>query len=145
MANRVSFPRLFLFISSTLFCLLGSNISSAQAQQVVKMRFVWDFVPSSGAAYLNICDDPRFNINESTGGCAEINVLNSNVTTNRTRTRLVTDRLKAGQEYKACIVADNTFSNRQGRWIDCVIFVARDGQTIDLSLSSNRARYVGQP
>lgn len=110
------------------------------------MRFVWDFVPSSGgAAYLNICNDPKFNINESTGGCASINVLNSNVTTNRGRTRLVTDRLKSGQEYKVCIVADNTFSNRQGRWIDCIDFVARDGQTINLSLASNRARYVGQP
>lgn len=139
------FPQLCLLTSSTLFGLLASNIGLAQAQQVVKMRFVWDFVPSSGAAYLNICDDPRFNINERTGGCANINVLNSNVTTNRDRTRLVANRLKAGQGYKACIVADNTFSNRQGRWIDCVDFVARDGQTINLSLASNRARYVGQP
>ena len=139
------FPQLCFLISSTLFGLLASTTDSAQAQQVVRMRFVWDFVPSSGAAYLNICNDPRFNINERTGGCANINVLNSNVTSNRDRTRLVTDRLRSGQEYKVCIVADNTFNNRQGRWIDCVDFVARDGQTINLSLASNRARYVGQP
>lgn len=131
--------------SSVLLTFLLSNTGQSKAQEVVKMRFVWDFVVSSGAAYLNICDDPKFNINESTGGCADINVLNSNVTTNRSRTRLVSDRLKSGQEYKVCIVADNTFSNRKGRWIDCIDFVATNGQTINLTLSKNSARYVGQP
>jgi hypothetical protein len=122
---------------------LSSFIGQAQAQQVAKMRFVWDFTPSSGAVYLNICSDPKFNINERTGGCAEIDILNSNVTKNRDRTRLVTDRLKFGQQYKACLVADNTFSDKQGRWIDCVDFAAVEGQTI--SFSMGRARYVGTP
>jgi hypothetical protein len=131
--------------SSVLLTFLLSNTGQSKAQEVVKMRFVWDFVVSGGAAYLNICDDPKFNINESTGGCADINVLNSNVTTNRARTRLVSDRLKSGQEYKVCIIADNTFSNRKGRWIDCIDFVATNGRTINLTLSKNSARYVGQP
>ncbi len=135
--------RFGILSGSALLISLSSGMGQAEAQQVVKMRFVWDFTPASGAAYLNICSDPNFNINERTGGCANINVLNSNVTTNRDRTRLVTDRLKAGQAYKACIVADNTFSNKQGRWIDCVNFAARDGQTITFSLG--RAQYVGAP
>lgn len=125
------------------FICLTNNFNSVQAQEVVKMRFVWDFVPSSGAAYFNICSDPKININAQTGGCAEINVLNQNVTANKSRTKLVTDRLKEGESYKACIVADNTFSDKRGRWIHCVDFVARNGQTISLSI--HRANQVGNP
>jgi hypothetical protein len=125
------------------FICLTNNLIPAQAQQVVKMRFVWNFVPSSGAAYLNICSDPEINRNAQTGGCAEINVLNENVTANKSRTKLVTDRLKEGVPYKACIVADNTFSDKRGRWIDCVDFVATNSKTISFSI--NRAYSVGNP
>ena len=69
--------------------------------------------------------------------------MNENVTANKSRTKLVTDRLKEGIPYKACIVADNTFSDKRGRWIDCVDFVARDGQTISFSI--HRANQVGNP
>ncbi|MBJ7901358.1 MAG: hypothetical protein GC158_15875 [Cyanobacteria bacterium RI_101] len=133
---------LALFGSVSLSIFFGEE-NSAQAQQVAKMRFTWDVFPSSGALYLNICDNPDLNVNEQTGGCADINVLNSNITTNKSRTRLVTDRLKSGQSYKVCMVADNTFSNRQGRWITCTNFVAQDGLTI--SLSMRNAQYVGAP
>jgi len=139
----VKLSQFAILSGSALLMSLSSGMESAEAQQVVRMRFVWDFVPASGTAYFNICSDPNFNINERTGGCANINVLNSNVTKNRDRTYLVTDRLKAGQAYKACMVADNTFSNKQGRWIECVNFAARDGQTVSFSLG--RAQYVGAP
>jgi hypothetical protein len=86
--------------------LLGST-DTAQAQQIIKVRFAWNFTPAGGAVYFNICDNPTININERTGGCAEINVLNEVVTRNQDRTRLVTDRLRAGQAYEACLVADN--------------------------------------
>lgn len=132
-----------LLLLTSLGLGVTSHIGQAQAQQVAKMRFIWDFTAPSGAVYLNICSDPKFNINERTGGCAQIDILNSNVTKNQDRTRLVTDRLKFGQQYKACLVADNTFSNKQGRWIDCVDFAAVQGQTISFSLG--RARYVGAP
>jgi hypothetical protein len=125
------------------FICLTNNFNPAQAQEVAKLRFIWDFVPSSGAAYFNICSDPKININARTGGCAEIDVLNENVTANREKTRLVRDRLKEGKSYKACIVADNTFSDKRGRWIDCVDFVARNGETISFSI--HRANYVGAP
>ncbi|MFN5516332.1 MAG: hypothetical protein ACK5CA_16755 [Cyanobacteriota bacterium] len=133
---------LALFGAVSLSIFFGEE-NSAQAQEVAKMRFTWDQVPSSGALYLNICDNPQLNINEQTGGCADINVLNSNITANKSRTRLVTDRLKSGQSYKVCIVADNTFSDRRGRWIDCANFVAQDGRTISLSIQD--AKYVGAP
>jgi hypothetical protein len=130
------------FISFS-FIGLTNSLNPAQAQEVARMRFVWDFAPSGGAVYLNICNDPEFNISEQTGGCAEINVLNENVTANKSRTKLVTDRLKEGESYKACIVADNTFSDKRGRWIDCVDFVARNGRTISLSI--HNANRVGNP
>jgi hypothetical protein len=40
--------------------------SGALAQQIAKMRFVWDFKPVGGAIYFTICDDPEFNVDEST-------------------------------------------------------------------------------
>ncbi|MBW4624103.1 MAG: hypothetical protein KME49_00945 [Brasilonema octagenarum HA4186-MV1] len=132
-----------LLLLTSLGLGVTSYIGQAQAQQVAKMRFVWDFIAPSGAVYLNICSEPNFNINERTGGCAQIDILNSNVTKNQDRTRLVTDRLKLGQKYKACLVADNTFGNKQGRWIDCVDFTAIQGQTISFSI--DRAKYVGAP
>ena len=127
-----------LVITGSLF-----QSSGALAQQIGKMRFVWDFTPVGGAVYFNICTDPKFNVNERTGGCANINVMNSNVTQNKDRTLLVTDRLRAGTSYKACLVADNIGSGFEGRRIQCHDFVVRDGQTIRFSL--NQLRYVGDP
>jgi len=139
----VKLSRFVVLSGSALLMFLSSSMEQAEAQQVVKMRCSFGILYLQVARYLNICSDPNFNINERTGGCANINVLNSNVTMNWDRTRLVTDRLKAGQAYKACMVADNTFSNKQGRWIECIDFAARDGQTISFSLG--RAQYVGAP
>ena len=129
--------------SSVLLTFLLSNTGQSKAQEVVKMRFTWDFFSTNGAVYFSICDDPEFNIDARTGGCATVNVLNSNETTNRSQTKLVTDRLKSGEKYKVCIVADNTFSNKRGRWIDCTDFVATSRKTINLSI--HNAKYVGQP
>ncbi len=129
--------------SSALLMSLLSSMNQAQAQQIVRTRFVWNFTPVGGAVYFNICSDPNFNINERTGGCANINVLNSNVTGNRDRTRLVTDRLRSGVPYKACLVADNIGRGYEGRWIQCQNFAAQDGQTIGFSL--NQLQYVGSP
>jgi hypothetical protein len=129
---------LWLVIIGSLF-----QSSGALAQQIAKMRFVWDFKPVGGAIYFTICDDPEFNVDESTGGCANVNVMNSNQTQNKARTVLVTDRLRAGTSYKACLVADNIGSGFEGRRIQCHDFVARDGQTIRFSL--NQLRYVGAP
>jgi hypothetical protein len=127
-----------LLITGSLF-----QSSEALAQQTAKMRFVWNFTPVGGAIYFNICDDPKFNIDERTGGCANVNVMNSNQTQNRARTVLVTDRLRAGTSYKACLVADNIGRGFEGRRIQCHDFVARDGQTIRFSL--NQLQYVGDP
>lgn len=135
--------RLALIIASAVFTSLVNSVEVSQAQEVVRARFVWDFTPASGAVYFNICTDPSFNINESTGGCADINVANENVTQNRARTKLVSDGLKSGVSYKACLVADNTFSNREGRWIQCVDFVASNNRTIRFSMNS--MRNVGSP
>ncbi len=125
-----------------LVSFLGST-ETAQAQQIIRTRFAWDFTAPAGAVYFNICDNPTINISERTGGCAEINVLNEVVTRNRDRTRIVSDRLKSDQAYKACLVADNIGQNYQGRWIQCYDFVARDGQSFRFSL--NGLRYVGAP
>lgn len=122
---------------------LLSGINQAQAQEIARTRFVWDFTPASGAVYFNVCTEPEFNINERTGGCANINVLNSEETQNRDRTRLVTDRLRNGVPYKACLVADNIGSRYQGRWIQCQNFIAKDGRTIRFVL--NQFQYVGSP
>jgi hypothetical protein len=127
-----------LLITGSLF-----QSSGALAQQIAKMRFVWDFKPVGGAIYFTICDDPKFNVDESTGGCANVNVMNSNQTQNKTRTVLVTDRLRAGTSYKACLVADNIGPGFEGRRIQCHDFVVSDGQTIRFSL--NQLRYVGAP
>jgi hypothetical protein len=127
-----------LLITGSLF-----QSSGALAQQTAKLRFVWNFTPVGGAVYFNICDDPKFNIDERTGGCAKVNVMNSNQTQNRARTVLVTDRLRAGTSYKACLVADNIGRGFEGRRIQCHDFVARDGQTIRFSL--NQLQYVGDP
>jgi hypothetical protein len=127
-----------LLITGSLF-----QSSGALAQQIAKMRVVWDFKPVGGAIYFTICDDPKFNVDESTGGCANVNVMNSNQTQNKARTVLVTDRLRAGTSYKACLVADNIGSGFEGRRIQCHDFVARDGQTIRFSL--NQLRYMGDP
>lgn len=120
-----------------------SGAETVQAQQIIRARFAWDFTPPAGAVYFNVCDNPTLNVNERTGGCAEINVLNEVVTRNRDRTRLVSDRLRSGQAYKACLVADNIGRGYEGRWIQCYDFVARDGQSFRFSLS--QLRYVGAP
>jgi hypothetical protein len=133
-------------LTSTVIGLLVSFLGStetAKAQQIVRTRFAWNFTAPAGAVYFNSCDNPNININERTGGCAEINVLNEVVTRNRDRTRIVSDRLKSGQDYKACLVADNIGQNYQGRWIQCYNFVARDGLSFTFSL--DRLRYVGAP
>jgi len=138
---KAQLPRtvfLGLVITGSLF-----QSSGALAQQIAKMRFVWDFKPVGGAIYFTICDDPEFNVDESTGGCANVNVMNSNQTQNKARTVLVTDRLRGGTSYKACLVADNIGSGFEGRRIQCHDFVARDGQTMRFSL--NQLRYVGAP
>jgi len=110
---KAQLPRtifLGLLITGSLFQSAG-----ALAQQIAKMRFVWDFKPVGGAVYFNICTDPEFNVNESTGGCANVNILDSNVTQNKDRTLLVTDRLRVGTSYKACLVADNIGRGFEGR------------------------------
>lgn len=138
---KAQLPRtvfLGLLITGSLF-----QSSGALAQQIAKMRFVWDFKPVGGAVYFNICTDPEFNVNESTGGCANVNFMNSNQTQNKARTVLVTDRLRAGTSYKAFLVADNIGSGFEGRRIQCHDFVAREGQTIRFWL--NQLRYVGDP
>jgi len=138
---KAQLPRtvfLGLLITGSLF-----QSSGALAQQIAKMRFVWDFKPVGGAVYFNICTDPKFNVNERTGGCANVNILDSNVTQNKDRTLLVTDRLRVGTSYKACLVADNIGRGFEGRRIQCYNFVARDEQTIRFSL--NQLQYVGDP
>lgn len=133
-------------LTSTVIGLMVSFLGStetAKAQQIVRTRFAWNFTVPAGAVYFNICDNPTINISELTGGCAEINVLNEVVTRNRDRTRIVSDRLKSGKAYKACLVADNIGQNYQGRWIQCYDFVARDAQSFTFSL--NGLRYVGAP
>ena len=138
---KAQLPRtvfLGLLITGSLF-----QSSGALAQPIAKMRFVWDFKPVGGAVYFNICTDPKFNVNERTGGCAKVNILDSNVTQNKDRTLLVTDRLRVGTSYKACLVADNIGRGFEGRRIQCYNFVARDEQTIRFSL--NQLQYVGDP
>jgi hypothetical protein len=138
---KAQLPRtifLGLLITGSLFQSAG-----ALAQPIAKMRFVWDFKPVGGAIYFTICDEPKFNVDESTGGCANVNVMNSNQTQNKARTVLVTDRLRAGTSYKACLVADNIGPGFEGRRIQCHDFVVSDGQTIRFSL--NQLRYVGAP
>ena len=138
---KAQLPRtvfLGLLITGSLF-----QSSGALAQPIAKMRFVWDFTRAGGAIYFTVCDDPEFNVDERTGGCANVNVMNSNQTENRARTVLVTDRLRAGTSYKACLVADNIGRGLEGRRIQCYNFVARDGQTIRFSL--NQLQYVGDP
>lgn len=133
-------------LTSTVIGLMVSFLGStetAKAQQIVRTRFAWNFTVPAGAVYFNICDNPTINISELTGGCAEINVLNEVVTRNRDRTRIVSDRLKSGKAYKACLVADNIGQNYQGRWIQCYDFVARDAQSFTFSLDG--LRYVGAP
>lgn len=133
-------------LTSTVMGLMVSFLGStetAKAQQIVRTRFAWNFTVPAGAVYFNICDNPTINISELTGGCAEINVLNEVVTRNRDRTRIVSDRLKSGKAYKACLVADNIGQNYQGRWIQCYDFVARDAQSFTFSLDG--LRYVGAP
>jgi hypothetical protein len=133
-----------IFLCTGIGFLISLICSAQTAQgQIVKVRFAWNFTPAGGAVYFNICDNPRFNISERTGGCAEINVLNEVVTRNRDRTRLVTDRLKAGKAYKACLVADNIGRHHQGRWIQCYDFAAKDGKSYRFTL--NQLRYVGAP
>ena len=128
---------------SALLISLLSSINQAQAQEIARTRFVWDFTPASGTVYFNVCTEPEFNINERTGGCANINVLNSEETENRDRTRLVSDKLRSGLAYKACLVADNIGGRYQGRWIQCQNFIAKDGRTIRFGL--NQFQYVGSP
>ena len=138
---KAQLPRtifLGLLITGSLF-----QSSGALAQQIAKMRFVWDFKPVGGAIYFTICDEPKFNVDERTGGCVNVNAMNSNQTENRARTVLVTDRLRAGTSYKACLVADNIGRGLEGQRIQCYNFVARDGQTIRFSL--NQLQYVGDP
>jgi hypothetical protein len=116
-----------LVITGSLF-----HSSETFAQQIARMRIDWNFTAGGGALYLNICDNPRLRTNPNTGGCATVNVLNSNVTSNREGTRLVEDRLRVGTEYKACIVADNIDASHQGRWMVCRNFIAADQQAVSL-------------
>lgn len=89
---------------------------------------------------MNICDEPDFNTDAESGGCAKINVLNRVVTDNRSGTELITDRLKLGTPYKACLVADNIYPRsqyeRRGRWITCQVFNAQDKATIAFNYSN---------
>jgi hypothetical protein len=114
------------------FVLGTTTLASVAIGQVntARMRFTWTFTGLGGAIYMNICNDPDFNVDAESGGCAEINVLNENVTSNRSGTKLVTDRLAKGTAYKACLVADNLYE-RKGRWITCKDFTAEDKLTIN--------------
>jgi hypothetical protein len=119
--------------STVLAVVMGTTalttVATAQ-DSIARMRFEWNFPEPGGAIYMNICTDPDFNIDRQSGGCAEINVLNEVVTSNRGGTKLVSDRLKRGTAYKACLVADNIYPNseysKRGRWITCKNFTAQD-------------------
>jgi hypothetical protein len=106
-------------------------------QNIAGMRLTWNFPEPGGAIYMNICDKPDFNVDAQSSGCAQINVLNEVVTNNRSGTKLITDRLKIGTPYKACLVADNIYPRSQyekkGRWITCRNFTAKDQSTISFS------------
>ncbi|MBW4445449.1 MAG: hypothetical protein KME38_00855 [Spirirestis rafaelensis WJT71-NPBG6] len=128
--------------SSLITVILGATAFTtvATAQQgIARMRFVWNFPQPGGAIYMNICDEPDFNTDAESGGCANINVLNRVVTNNRSGTELITDRLKSGTPYKACLVTDNIYPRsqyeRRGRWITCKVFNAQDKATIGFNYS----------
>jgi hypothetical protein len=125
----------------SLATVIGTSIS-AYAQEVVPVRIFWDISAPPGALYLNICSDPGIN-GSPNGTCAKINVLNSNVTSNKDKIRLVDDRLRSGKRYRACIIADQT-QGRSGRWYSCSDFTASppqsgEAQTIQLSSASLRS------
>lgn len=120
------------------------GIKPAQAQQIVPVQIYWDVVPGNGALYLNICSEPGVNGDRRTGMCANINVLNSNVTREREFRRFVTDRIRAGQTYRVCLVADNTPTGA-GRWFTCQdfrAFVPSSGQAIVISLQQSSLRFL---
>jgi hypothetical protein len=137
----------FVASSTVLAVVLGTTglatVATAQ-QQVATMRFVWNFPQPGGAIYMNICDKPDFNIDAQSGGCAQINVLNRVVTNNQGGTEIISDRLRTGIRYKACLVADNIYLRSQyekkGRWITCKDFTAQNQATI--SFSYNELRFV---
>ncbi|NJL64297.1 MAG: hypothetical protein HC903_23840 [Methylacidiphilales bacterium] len=120
------------------------GIKPAQAQQIVPVQIYWNVAPGSGALYLNICSEPGVNGDQRTGLCANINVLNSNVTPEREFRRFVTDRIRAGQTYRVCLVADNTPTGA-GRWFTCQdfrAFVPSSGQAIVISLQQSSLRFL---
>ena len=128
--------------------LVGLSISfgtkAAQAQQIVPVQIYWNATPGSGALYLNICSDPGINGDQRTGMCANINVLNSNVTREREFRRIVTDRIRAGKTYRVCLVADNTPTG-SGRWFTCqdfTAFVPSSGQSIMINLQQASLRFL---
>ena len=116
------------FLSIVSISLTLASVATGQ-ENIAAMRFTWNFPGSGGATYLNICNKPNFNIDAQSGGCAEINVVNEVVTDNRMGTKLITDRLRVGTRYKACLVADN-IRDKKGRWIACKDFTAEDELTI---------------
>jgi hypothetical protein len=132
-------------ITTTIIGLLAPfSIKAAQAQQVVPVQIYWDVAPGNGALYLNIYSDPDVNADQRTGMCANINVLNSNVTREREFRRIVTDRIRAGKTYRVCLVADNTPTGA-GRWVTCQdlrAFVPSSGQSIVINLQQASLRFL---
>lgn len=124
--------------------LMPFGIKTAQAQQIVPVQIYWNVAPGRGALYLNICSDPGINGDQRTGMCANINVLNSNVTREREFRRIVTDRIRAGKTYRVCLVADNTPTGA-GRWFTCQdfrAFVPSSGQSIVIDLQQASLRFL---
>ncbi|MBO1050676.1 MAG: hypothetical protein NTY89_08885 [Nostocales cyanobacterium LacPavin_0920_SED1_MAG_38_18] len=126
-----------LFSVGAIFAISTLTTVATAQESIARIRFTWNFAEPGGAIYMNICADPDFNIDAQSGGCADINVLNSVVTNVRGGTKLVTDRLKTGNSYKACLIADNIYPRskyeRKGRWITCKVFTAQDKATIGFS------------
>lgn len=120
------------------------GIKPAQAQQIVPVQIYWSVEPGNGALYLNICSEPGVNRDRRTGLCANINVLNYNVTREREFRRFVTDRIQAGQTYRICLVADNTPTG-SGRWFTCQelrAFVSSSGQSIVINFQQSSLRFL---
>ncbi len=119
-------------------------IKPVQAQQIVPVQIYWNVLPENGALYLNICSEPGVNGDRRTGLCANINILNSNVTREREFRRFVTDRIQAGQTYRVCLVADNTPTG-SGRWFTCQdfrAFMPSSGQSIVIDLEQESLQFL---
>lgn len=114
-----------------------ANLPEVEPQpSITKLRVSWDFGnTSSGAIYLNICDEPSFN-GGIAGSCAVINVYNSRVhfsgQPSSRGVRIIDDRLLTGTPYRVALVADN-LPGKQGRWIASRDIVLFGSDTFDIT------------